>query len=486
MTFKKSLLTYGVADIISKSIGLITSPINTRLFTMSQYGAAPLLSAVWTPFALIQFGGFDWAYSFFLVRQRSENDRRRLIANASLFAYLSVLLVWIVFLIFAFSTEWLTGYASVTQRELAFFALGLMPTALIYWLCYLLRFLHQAYTYVKITLLGRILPMVMVLPLLPWIEQENRLLISFAGSFLVSCIALLYALYEIRRMGQWPFSLSQIDLGLAKEMFRYAIVLVPGSAAYALIVITDRLLIGHFLGAESVAVFAIATAIGSLGKMFVGWFGLAFDPHLLGWIASDDQSNYLTKMQLLAPILAAFFAVLSSLAAIWSAPVIDFVYPACYAPSAKLVPLIIFAAALTALSRLGVATAVIAQTPKYYTILYWAALVINIVIGLLLIPTLGVLGAIISTVIAEATILSGWIYLGRIHLNNLPINWRMSIVILLFTLSFIGVFTIQPGVSRTWPEYMLLSMLVISAIMLLLYRAIGRNGICTLFRYARF
>ncbi len=452
---------------------------------MSQYGAAPLLGAVWSPFALTQYGGMDWAYPFFFARNQSEEDGRRLIANASLFAYLSVLVVWLGFLLFALSSNWLASYASVTEGELAFYVMGILPASLIYWLCYVLRFIHRADSYVKITLLGRILPVVVVLPLLPWVEQENRLLVSFAGGWLLSCLALGYALYELRRVGHWPFRLSFLDLKLSREMMRYGLLLVPASVAYALLVVTDRLLIGHFLGTEAVAVHAIAIAIGSLGLMMVAWFGLAFDPHLSGWIASGDQANYLPKMQMLASSLSVFFVLLSCLAAIWSAPVIRFLYPEGYAPAAPLIPLIVYAAALTALSRLGVATAVIAQTPKYHTLIYSCALVLNIVFGWWLIPVLGVMGAVVSTLVAEATILTSWIYLGRARLKNLPIRWKAPVLTLLLGLGFIVVSIQQLNGDSSWWMLLLLSAGVVGASLLLFYCAVGSDGLFTLYRYLR-
>lgn len=484
MNFKKSLLTYGLADIISKSIGLITSPISTRLLTMSQYGAAPLMSAVWTPFALVQHGGFDWAYSFFLARQQADRERQHLIATASLFAYLSALIVWLFFMLFAFSTGWLPNYASVSNAELALFAAGLLPAALINWLCYLLRFLQRADSYVRITLLGRILPAIFVLPILPWVRQEYRLLVSFGGGWLLSCLALAYALFEIRRVGHWPFDVSLLDMKLAKKMFRYAIFLAPGSFAYALIVITDRLLIGHFLDTEAVAIFAVAMMIGSLGTMFVGWFGLAFDPHLLKWIASGDQDAYLPKLQLLAPCLSVFFATLSSLAAIWSSSFINLIYPAGYVQSAQLVPLVIFAAALTALSRLGVATATISQRAKYHLVIYWFALLANVIIGLVMIPVVGVIGAVISTVFAELIILGCWIYLGTVCLKNLPITWTSSLMILFFALVF-NSFVMYSGGEFSLYMLMLLSMLVFFLNLFFLYCSIGEKGMSTLIRYVK-
>lgn len=452
---------------------------------MSQYGAAPLIGAVWSPFALTQYGGMDWAYPFFYARKQNDEDGLRLIANASLLAYLSVLVIWLGFLLFAFSTSWLANYASVTEGELAFYVIGILPASLIYWLCYLLRFLHRADSYLKITLFGRILPVIVVLPLLPWLEQENRLLVSFAVGWLLSCLALVYALYEIRRVGHWPFRLSFFDLKLSRDLMRYGLLLVPAGATYALMVVTDRLLIGYFLGTEAVAVHTIAMAIGSLGLMMVAWFGLAFDPYLSGWIARGDQTNYLPKLQLLASSISVFFVLLSCLAAIWAAPVISFLYPEGYGPAAPLIPLIIFTAALTALSRLGVATAVIAHTPKYHTLVYSCALFLNIFFGWWLIPVLGVMGAVISTAVAEMAILTSWIYLGRVRLKNLLISWRAPLLTLFLGLGFVVTYIQQSNENSSLWMLLSLSAAVIGANLLLLYRVIGNDGLSIVYRYLR-
>ena len=46
---------------------------------------------------------------------------------------------------------------------------------------------------------------------LPFFELKNRLLVSFSVGWIVSCLGFLYALYEIRRTGNWPFSLFHLN-----------------------------------------------------------------------------------------------------------------------------------------------------------------------------------------------------------------------------------------------------------------------------------
>ncbi len=484
--FKRALLTYGAADLLSKSIGLITSPITTRLLTMEQYGVAPLLQAVWSPFALMQYGGMDWAYPFFYARKKSNKEGKQLIVSATFFAFISVLATWLIFILFSLYSDWLSKYASVTRWELIFFLFALLPTALIQWLCYLLRYLNRADSYVKISLFGRVLPVILILPILPFFELENRLLVSFSAGWIVSLLGFLYALYEVRRTGNWPFSLFHLNISQISEMFKYGILLVPAGCAYALMTVVDRLLIGYYLGTNAIALHTLAIALGSIGIMIVSWFGLAFDPILARWIATEKKSTYIPKMQLLANSMGILLGLLSVLASLWSFSVVKFLYPSGYIGVADIIPLIVFCATITAFSRIAVATAIIAQTAKFHNYIYWIALLFNVFFGATLIPVFGVIGAVFGTILAEFFILLCWVYLGKIYLRNLIINWSMPLFCLLLSFVIINIISTELIKNQNFFDMILNSTFTLLLYFTLLYIAIGRQGINQLYNFIKY
>ncbi len=460
MNFKKSLFSYGVADIFSRAIGLITSPITTRMLSMAQYGAVPLLWAVWTPFSIMQFGGMDYAFPFFKANKENETNIISVITTSTIVAYSAICILWGIFFIVAFSNRWLMNYAGVCKLELFFFSLGLLPAGFIYWLCYLLRFLNRADSYVKITLFGRIAPVVLVIPFLPTISQENRLILSLGVGWVISIMALYFALWEIRKIGIWPFDKQNFSISLSKKMLHYGLFLVPAGALYSLISIVNRLLIGYFLGASSVAILSIGMAIGSIGLMISNWFGLAFDPHLVHWIATGKPSVYMHRLQYLSIVLSIIFSMLAALSCIWSLPIIQFLYPHSYEKSASLVPLLMVVATLSTLSRIAIATVMIEQTPKYHIILYFISLFINCLVSIILIPRLGVIGGIIGTVAAEFSILAGWIFIGVIYLGNLKLSWKCPLVSL--TASLIFIYLYKPTSIKSFYDFTLLFMITLA------------------------
>lgn len=484
MKFKTSLLTYGLADIISRIIGLITSPITTRLLTMSQYGANPLLSAIWTPFALAQYAGMDSAYPFFKARNHAHDSAKSVLVTTTIVACTAVCIVWSIFLAAAFSGEWLTNYADVTSTELFLFILGILPASLIYWLCYLLRFLQRADSYIKITLFGRILPVIFVIPLLPFVAQEHRLLLSLGLSWILACLAFGFSLYEIRKAGFWPFDRLYWSWPLAKDMLSYGLALVPAGALYSFIAISDRLLVGFFLGPADVAVLTIGMGLGSIGSMMKRWFGLAFDPHRIQWVATGDNNLYLPRLQLLSVSLSSVFSILTILSTIWSLPLVDLLYASSYRESAVLVPLLMLSSTFSILSNIAVTTALIADNPRYHTVLYSLSLVINVAIGLALIPKLGLIGAIFGTVIAEFFILIGWILLGKIHLKNLPLDWRWPSIFILIAFSFVIFY--NPLMIRSQVDFIILTTLTICTLLIfsiLLWVSVGHQNLKKLIRF---
>ena len=80
---RRDLLSYASVDLIARLISLVTSPITTRLLTLGQYGAGPLLYSFWTPISLFQFGGMDSAYPFFKAKLNDSEEDKKLLATAT-------------------------------------------------------------------------------------------------------------------------------------------------------------------------------------------------------------------------------------------------------------------------------------------------------------------------------------------------------------------------------------------------------------------
>lgn len=442
---------YGIVDLFARSLGLLTSPFVTRLLTQTQYGAGPLLSSIWAPVALLQYGGMDSAYPYFKAKDTDEVKHHELITTATFISNISCFFIWFIFLLVAMSGNWLNTYAHITKFELFLFVLALLPAGLIYWLLYLLRFQQKAMAFVRITLLGRILPFLATIPIMLVIAQPDRLLAMWGVGCIIQILALIYALYEIKRANLWPFILLNFSTETAKKMLKYGLLLAPIAMLYALSTVMDKIIVGWFMGPDDVAILQLAIAVASISTMLASWFGLAFDPHLVQWIASKNNVVYERKLQIIIYTITGVFLCFTWFAAIWSDWLFYILYPQNYAQSANLVPFLVFASIFPILSRIAIATIIIADKPKFQMILYGIAFFINLSICLYCIPRFGLIGSVIATIASELFINIAWIFLGKIYFKNLNLFWGNTYILILLTLT--GLIIYDPGATGSFEGF---------------------------------
>lgn len=437
MSFSRNVLIYASADVLGAGIGLIVSPISTRLLTTEQYGVIPLLGAVWAVVAVVQYGGMDWAFPFF--RSKAQNSKVQVLASATILASLGVVFVWTLFVILNMYTPFISKFAGANNFELRLFLISILPASLLNWYLYILRYENKAIAFARISLLGRTLSMLLALPAMAYVDQEIRLAVFFGVSGIVSCFAVVWALFELRSIGLYVYKRNFWLNSLAKQMLNYGLLLVPGGIIYSMTTIVDRLFIGAYLGPSGTAILAVALAVGTASLMLKQWFARAWDPKMIEWLRSENEQIYLPRLQLGIQLLIFGLVPLPIIILIWIEPIINVLYPPQYASVSFLIPPLIAAGVISTFSLVGVATVIIADTVKWHTPIYSIALLVNAVACIFFIPIFGVFGAVLGTLLSEIFILLSWICIGRIIYLNLKLNWAICLLVLGFVV-FIVVF----------------------------------------------
>ncbi len=428
MSFTRNVAIYAAADVLGAGIGLITSPISTRLLTQEQYGALPLLSAVWAVIALIQYAGMDWAFPFF--RSHRQHDSKKVLVIATMLASIGGLLIWGLFLAANLLTPWLRDYAEVSTLELGLFLLGILPGTLLNWYLYILRYENQAMAFARISLLGRTLSTVLALPAMALAPQDYRLIVGLGIGSFVSLIALAWAFRELRILNLFVYDKNAWSSDLAKKMLLYGLMLVPGGMVYSITTVIDRLLVGWFIGPQGNAILALTAAVGGAALLIKLWFARAWDPKMVEWLKSGDPRIYLPRLQLGIEVLLLGMLPLPLLAMIWIEPVIHWLYPVEYSPVAPMIPALIASGVISTFSLVAVATVLIANTARWHLPIYVIALLINTAVAILVIPVYGVFGAILGILLGEGFILVAWIFVGTRVYGNLNLRWRYCLILL--------------------------------------------------------
>jgi O-antigen/teichoic acid export membrane protein len=428
--FGRDMLTYAGADLLGSAIGLLLSPLLTRLFTPAQYGAQAALAAVWSFLMLAQFGGMDSAYPIFRSRDSDPGVRRRLLVSASLVAVVSVLVVTGGFSAVVLATNWVKSYANISQSEALAYAASLAPGAVMAWLLYLLRYERRAAAFARVSLIGRVGASLALVPVLSLCAEDARLGASFVTAAATTGVAALLGWWELARAEMNPFGRVHFDRGQAAAMWRFGVVLIPGYAVYAGTVVLDRLLVTAIAGPAETALLALALRLGMVASMLKSWFALVWDPQLIDWVARIPRDQLFGHLQEAISWISRCALLVAGLAALWSAPVVAALYPVSYAGVAELLPWIVVGVGYSALSLVGVATATLAGTPRLHLPVYLVGFVVTLGLGLWLVPQVGARGAVMAGAGGEAAILAGWITIGRWRLRNLPLRWGRALALL--------------------------------------------------------
>jgi O-antigen/teichoic acid export membrane protein len=471
MRLGKNLIIYAGADLASKSIGLLTSPLLTRLLTPDQYGANALLIATWGTITWLQYGGMDNALPFFLAQNDQETHKKQVLVTSTFLTTFWCPIFVALCILAAMTTPYLRNLVGVSPLELGFFLLGVIPLGMMGWYLYLLRYLHQALPFARVSLLGRVAPVVLAIPALFLVSQDNRLAVMFLACSLGQILACGWCLKEMKLADTWPYKRPDFSRKLARRMFSYGIILVPAAVTYSVSAVADRLLVGWFAGPKEVALLALAISLGSVALLLKGWFSLVWDPHLVEWLSTGNPEIYVPKLQVAQTVLSAVFLTIAGLSAIWSDWVVHLIYPAYYSPVARMIPFIILTATCSVLSLVAVATVVIVNSPRYHLPIYLTALALNVAVASLAIPRWGAFGAVLGTLAAEIFILSSWVILERFVFRNLALNWLSPLIFGLLMALFITLY--HPGIllqARQMYERGFLTLLLLAGLTVFFWR----------------
>lgn len=448
--FGRDMVIYASADLLGSSIGLVLSPVFTRLFTPAQYGAQAALSAIWSFVCLAQYAGMDSAYPFFRVRTSDEHERRRVMVTATFLAVVSALIVSGGFAVVGLVSDVVVGFAGVSRRDVAAFVLTLAPGAWMAWFLTLMRFERRASAFARVSLLGRVVGALALVPALTFAAQEDRLALGFVITGAATLMAAGLGWRELARAGLTPWAPALFAPAEAKAMLRYGLVLVPAAALYAASTALDRLLVTWFAGPEETSVLALALRLGAVAVMLRTWFALVWDPQLMDWIATMPREQLVPRLNHAAGLIARVTVLIVTLAALWTGPVVTLLYPAAYAATIPLVPWIVFAAGVSALSLVAVATITIARQPRWCLPVYAVGLLANLAVGVWAVPRFGAAGAVAGVVSGEICVFVCWVLLGRQRLRNLPLAWTSRVALVATAAVFVAWY--RPGfVVAEWP-----------------------------------
>lgn len=231
-----------------------------------------------------------------------------------------------------------------------------------------------------------------------WLLATGKSVIWFAFSISFDFIlqAAFYLFYFTKKTGQK----CSFNLITAKELFASSYHYIFSALGAVLYAQTDKLMLGWFFNTEEVGVYTAAVTISTMWTFVLSAFIDSCRPIIIQTRAAD-QEEYKKKIIRLYSAIIYTSTIVCFCMCVASNLIIYILYGQDYIAAA---PVLCIVAWSTLFSFLGVARSIwcVAESKqKYEKYLTFGGAFVNVALNLLLIPTHGVIGAAIATLVTQ-------------------------------------------------------------------------------------
>jgi O-antigen/teichoic acid export membrane protein len=408
---------YTASSVLSKLIAVFLLPIYTHYLTPSDYGAAEvMLASVIAASIVVRLGIIEAILRFYyLATERPQ----AVVATgfASLFWGATILAA--LALPFAGPiSEVLLGREDAGLARLAI--LGLWTLTMYEYALTLLRLDERARAYFGITIVNVLITIPFTVFLI--VVEGERASGILLGTYATGAVVTLWMLFQQRRR------LSLVpDRALLRRMFRFGLPTMPAELSLYSLNFIDRIILARMAGLAEVGLYALAFKFAQAMQVLARGFQLAWPP--LAYSIRDDEE----ARRVYSAIFTWFAAVLAFAAAgLWleSRWIVRLLASPEFFPSYQAVGLLATGIALYALYLAMVVILGRTGRTEFSFPATIAAVVVNVGLNLLLVPSQGIVGAGLALVASYMVVLA-LMYVFTQRLFPVPYEWRRLALVLI-------------------------------------------------------
>ncbi len=415
---------YTAASIVSKLIAVALLPLYTRFLTTADYGVAEVLfAAVVAASIVIRFGVIEAVLRFYY---KSGEDPGAAVASS--FAALFWFSTAAALIALPFAEPISEALLVRPAPDLARIAIGGLWVATLHeYLLTLFRLEERAKAFFTVTIANVLAAIALTVVLVVGEDEGARGLLL--GSYVSGAAFVLGLIFVHRRR----LSLL-IDRALLRRMLRFGLPTMPAELSLYALNFADRIIIFRMLGAAEAGLYAVAVKFAQAVNVLVRGFQLAWPP-LAYSIRDDGEARRLYAAVVTWFVAGCAFVVVGIwLLARWiaralAAPEFFESYEAVGLISAAVTLYALYMVQLVILGRTG--------RTEFNLPATLAALVVNVVLNLILVPPLGIVGAGLALV-ASYLVVVALMYVFTQRLFPVPYEWLRLLRILLVSAALVG------------------------------------------------
>ena len=422
---------YTAASILSKVIAVALLPLYTRYLSTKDYGAAEILfSAVVAASIVVRLGLIEAILRFYY---KDDEDPAKVVAGSFAGLFWLSTLGSLALLPFAGPlSEALLPEAKklgASAPDLVRIAIGgLWVLTMWEFMLTLFRLEERARAYFLTTILNVLASIGLTVVLVVGLDEGawGLLVGSYAAgaAFVIALIAL-----------QWRRLSLRFDRNLMRRLFRFGAPTMPAEVSLYLLNFVDRLIIVRSLGLAEAGLYSLAVKFAQAVNVLVRGFQLAWPP--LAYSISDDNE----ARRAYATIVTLFTAACAWVVAgmwLFSRWIVRGLAAPKFFESYEAIGLISTAVTLYALYLVLVVILGRTGRTEFNFPAAIGALVANVALNLLLVPSMGIVGAGLALVASYLVVL-GLMYVFTQRLFPVPYEWGRLLRIVVTVAALVGV-----------------------------------------------
>lgn len=380
------VLIYGLGDTLNRIISILILPIFTQYLTPADYGVASILIVTNTLVTGFAEMGLTSAVFRFYIDEKPIN-KEKIVVTAQiamvfltfLFALISIPLSGNISQLF-FKTSAYSNLVILNFFTIPLTTILTIPLAR-------LRILEKAKLYTFLNVLRVITGLVINLILIVVLGRGLRGL--FEGSLINALLyGFIIGIYSLKVSG---FSFSK---ELFLKMLRFSYPFVLNSISFWIINWADRFILAKLSNLSEVGLYTLGYSIGLVIVLPVGAFATAFTPYYMSVAHQKNAKQIYALIFTYYSLVMGFFVLLL---AVFGRDYFYFFTKAEFHGAASVIPLIAFAYALRGNFSISSVGAYVKRKTGFVVLVEFLAMIINITLMFILIPTFGRLGAAWAT-----------------------------------------------------------------------------------------
>src|SRR3954447_17463682 len=390
---------YTAASIVSKVIAVALLPLYTRYLSPEDYGAAEILfAAVVAASIVVRLGLIEAILRFYY---KEGEDPAAVVAGsfAGLF-WLSTLGALVLLPFAAPISELLIPEPEALGQSAAGLVRiaigGLWVLTMWEFMLTLFRLEERARAFFLTTILNVLASIALTVVLVVGLEEGARGLL--VGSYAAGAVFVLVLIAL-----QWRRLSLRFDRGLMRRLFRFGAPTMPAEVSLYLLNFVDRLIIVRSLGLAEAGLYSLGVKFAQAVNVLVRGFQLAWPP--LAYSIRDDEEARRTYATVVTLFTAGCAFVVAGMW-LFSRWIVRALAAPRFFDAYEAIGLIATAVTLYALYMVLVVILGRTGRTEFNFPAAIAALVVNVVLNLLLVPPLGIVGAGLALVASYLVVLA--------------------------------------------------------------------------------